>query len=230
MCEMLLVTAAEPFRLDAVWDLVERMERYGVAGFSWGAAWVTSAGRLDAHRSTCPFRDDPVATSVGARESTALLVHLRRPSKLSTIGPADTQPFVDPDGRFAFAHNGNFERYLPLRRELVERGRIRGRADSEVGQRVLEDVWAVASPRDALEGLHEALGGRANLMTLGPDGRAAAYAGNEENPLFRFRLGSLRVVSTALYSIDRSLFQLAAPGARDRSVVRVGTTITVGGA
>ena len=227
---MLLVTAEEPFRLDAVWELVEGMERYGLAGFSWGAAWVTSAGRLDAHRSVCPFRDDPIRGSIGARESTALLVHLRRPSKLSTIGPADTQPFVDPRGRFAFGHNGDFERYAPLRRELLERGRIHGRADSEVGQRVLEDVWEVTGPAGALEGLHEALGGRANLMTLDPSGRGTAYAGNVENPLFRFRLGDRRVVSTALYSIDRSLFRLVARGARERDVVRVGTTVTLGGA
>ncbi len=37
MCEQFVARAAEPFPLDALWPLAERMERYGIAGFGWGA-------------------------------------------------------------------------------------------------------------------------------------------------------------------------------------------------
>jgi hypothetical protein len=36
MCEQLVARSAEPFRLDALWPLVERLERYGLAGFRLG--------------------------------------------------------------------------------------------------------------------------------------------------------------------------------------------------
>ena len=45
--------------------------------------------------------------------------------------------------------------------------------------------------------------------------------------MFSFRLGRIGVVSTALYSIDRSLFQLVAPDATDRRLVRPGIAITL---
>ncbi|HEY8167807.1 MAG TPA: hypothetical protein VIF84_03765, partial [Candidatus Limnocylindrales bacterium] len=54
------------------------------------------------------------------------------------------------------------------------------------------------------------------------------YAGNTENPVFTFRLGSIGVASTGLYSLDRSLFQLVAPGARQRRVVHPGHGVTLG--
>ena len=42
---------------------------------------------------------------VGAVETTSALVHLRRPSRLSTLAKADTQPFDDPAGPYSFSHN-----------------------------------------------------------------------------------------------------------------------------
>ena len=45
--------------------------------------------------------------------------------------------------------------------------------------------------------------------------------------MFSFRLGRMGVVATALYSIDRSLFQLAAPGATERRLVRPGSAVTL---
>jgi len=84
-----------------------------------------------------------------------ILVHLRRPSKLSTIGLADTQPFDDPAGRYAFSHNGDFERHTDLRAGFRADGRIHGRADTEVGARWLDEAaikpWTHRSwifPRD----------------------------------------------------------------------------------
>ena len=99
MCEHYIARAAEPFRLDELWDFTEQLERYGIAGFGWGAAWIDDDGRLQSYRDVRAFRDDPGREAVGRAATTSALVHLRRPSKLSTIGPADTQPFDDPAGR-----------------------------------------------------------------------------------------------------------------------------------
>lgn len=229
MCEQFVARAAEPFRLDELWPVVEAMERYGLAGFGWGATWLAPDGTLARHRDTRAFRDDPARDGVGAHETTSLLVHLRRPSKLSTLQLADTQPFVDPDGRFAFSHNGELARWYGARNAYREQGRIEGRADSEVGQRWLEDSWAAGdatAPR-LLADLHDGFGGVANLALVASDGTCHHYAGNPENPVFTFRLGSVGVASTALYSIDRSLFRFAAPGATNRGVARLGTTVAL---
>jgi glutamine phosphoribosylpyrophosphate amidotransferase len=228
MCEQLVARAAEPFRLDSLWDLVEQLERWGLAGFGWGAAWLTPAGTLEARRTVVAFRDDPGREPVGAIETTSLLVHLRRPSKLSTFQLADTQPFVDPAGRFAFGHNGELADQRAARRRYQEEDRIHGRADSEVGERWLEDRWAaMADTGRLLAGLHDAFGGVANLATLAAGGACHHYAGNPENPVFAYRLGTIGVASTGLYSIDRSLFRFAARGATDRRLVRPGHTIAL---
>ena len=64
---------------------------------------------------------------------------------------------------------------------------------------------------------------------LTPDGSPCHYAGNPQNPVFSFRLGRIGVVSTALYSIDRSLFRLCAPGATERMLMRLHSTIALDG-
>jgi len=228
MCEHFVARAAEPFRLDAMWPFAERLERYGMAGFGWGAAWLTADRRLETYRDIRAFRDDPAAAEVGAVETTSALVHLRRPSKLSTLQLADTQPFLDPGRRFAFSHNGDLRDIREARRRFQEQGRIAGRADTEVGERWLEDAWdGCPTPADALRTLHTAFGGEANLALIASDGAVVQYAGNTENPVFSFRLGSIGIVSTALYSIDRSLFQLAALGATERRLVRPGQAISL---
>jgi glutamine phosphoribosylpyrophosphate amidotransferase len=228
MCEQFVARAAEPFRLDELWPLVERLEHYGVAGFGWGATWLGGDLTLRSHRDTRAFRDDPARDEVGAHETTSVLVHLRRPSKLSTLQLPDTQPFVDPAGRFAFSHNGELEHWHGARDRYREQGRIHGRADSEVGQRWLEDAWTDdASPGALLAELHDGFGGLANLALLGADGSAHHRAGNRENPVFAFRLGRIGVASTALYSIDRSLFRFAATGATHRRLARLHTTVAL---
>ena len=83
----------------------------------------------------------PGASGSGAIETTAALVHLRRPSRLSTLTLPDTQPFDDPAGRYAFSHNGDLRDYRSLRATFRAQGRIHGRADTEVGARWLEDAW-----------------------------------------------------------------------------------------
>jgi len=228
MCEQFVVNAEEPFRLGDLWALAEGLERYGIAGFGWGVAWVDREGRIGSHRDVRAFRDDPSRSELGAVKTRAALMHLRRPSKLLTVTTADTQPFEDPKGRFAFGHNGDFRTYRPWRERYLAAGRIAGRADSEVAQRWLEDRWPGAKfgdgNGDVLAELHRTFGGEANLALLTPDGVVRHYAGNTENPLFTFRLDRLKVVSTGLYSIDRSLFRFVAPTAKERHVVPAGFT------
>jgi hypothetical protein len=228
MCEQFVARAAEPFRLDELWPYAERLERFGIAGFGWGASWVDAAGGLRTYRHTTAFRDDPDRDRIGAVETTATLVHLRRPSRLSTLTMPDAQPFDDPAGRFAFSHNGDLRDYKPARTRYRRQGRIHGRADSEVGQRWLEDAWSDREPvAHLLAALHDGFGGEANLAVLARDGSPHHYAGNSENPVFTFRLGRIGLASTALYSVDRSLFRYAARGATERALARLHTTIAL---
>lgn len=227
MCEQFVARAAEPFRLDELWPFAERLERYGLAGFGWGATWLRGGGGLVTHRHTTAFRDDPTRVRIGSIETTSVLVHLRRPSRLSTLDLRDTQPFDDPAGRFAFSHNGDLRDYRTARERYRQQGRIFGRADSEVGERWLEDAWDAGSAPRELAALHDEFGGQANLAVLGRDGVPHHYAGNSENPVFTFRLGRIGVASTGLYSIDRSLFAYAAQGATNRRLARLHTAVTL---
>jgi glutamine phosphoribosylpyrophosphate amidotransferase len=228
MCEHYVARASEPFRLDELWSFTDRLERYGIAGFGWGAAWLTGDESLASYRDLRSFRDDPGREALGATETTAALIHLRRPSKLSTLGIADTQPFDDPAGRFSFSHNGDLRDIRTWRARYRTEGRIHGRADTEVGARWLEDAWPTSDdPRRLLTTLHETFGGQANLSVLAADGSASAYAGNTENPVFTFRLGRIGVACTGIYSLDRSIFRYVAPGAEERRLVRVGVAVTL---
>jgi glutamine phosphoribosylpyrophosphate amidotransferase len=228
MCEHYVARSAEPFRLDELWPFTERLERFGIAGFGWGAAWLDGDGRLGSYRDLRAFRDDPGRDRVGATETTAALVHLRRPSRLSTLTLPDTQPFDDPAGRYAFSHNGDLRDFRRLRTTYRAQGRIHGRADTEVGARWLEDAWRDAVPVPGLlAALHERFGGQANLAVLAADGTPHHYAGNGENPVFTFRLGRIGLASTGIYSLDRSLFRFVAAGATDRQLIRVGATVTL---
>jgi glutamine phosphoribosylpyrophosphate amidotransferase len=228
MCEHFIARAAEPFRLDELWPFAERLERFGIAGFGWGAAWIGPDGRLAWHRDVRAFRDDPARGRVGETESTAALVHLRRPSRLSTLTQADTQPFDDPAGRFAFSHNGDLRDFKRLREAFRRQGRIHGRADTEVGARWLEDAWQPSEPvAHLLASLHDRFGGQANLAVLSADGTPHHYAGNGENPVFSFRLGRIGIASTGIYSLDRSLFRFVAPTATDRRLIRIRSTVAL---
>lgn len=228
MCEHYVVRSAEPFRLAELWPFTEKLEHFGLAGFGWGAAWTTADGRLASYRDVRAFADDPGRERVGAVETTSALVHLRRPSRLSTLALPDTQPFDDPAGRYAFSHNGDLRDYKTLRATYREQGRIHGRADTEVGARWLEDAWRPNEPVGHLLGaLHDRFGGQANLAVIAADGTPSHYAGNGENPVFSFRLGRIGVVSTGIYSLDRSLFRFVATSATERRFVPLRTTVSL---
>jgi glutamine phosphoribosylpyrophosphate amidotransferase len=229
MCEHFIARAADPFRLDELWPFTEKLERFGLAGYGWGAAWLGGDGRLASYRDIRAFRDDPGRETVGATETPSALIHLRRPSRLSTWTLSDTQPFDDPAGRFAFSHNGDLRDYKRLRATYLAAGRIHGRADTEVGERWLEDEWQPDEPPGRrLAALHDRFGGQANLALLTAGGTPHHYAGNDENPVFAFRLGRIGIASTGIYSLDRSLFRFVAPGATDRTMVRLRTGVTLG--
>ena len=220
MCEQYVATSATPFRLDVLWPFTERLERFGIAGFGWGATWLAPDGTLPSHRNLETFRDDPRRAELGAIKTRAALVHLRRPSKFSTIGFPDTQPFDDPAGRYAFSHNGDLEHHEAFRATYRAEGRLKGKADTEVGARWLEDHWSEAgSVPGALTELHDIFGGHANLAVLTNTGEAYHYAGNRENPVFTFRIGEIRLACTGMYSLDRSVFKYVAPEATDRKLV-----------
>lgn len=229
MCEHYIARSASPFRLDELWEFTERLEKFGLAGYGWGAAWTDETGSLQSYRDVRAFRDDPGRVTVGRTETTSALVHLRRPSRLSTLGLADTQPFDDPDGRYSFSHNGDLLNYRSFRARYRSEGRLHGRADTEVGARWLEDEWHDGEPvPHLLAALHDTFGGQANLAVLTADGSAHHYAGNRENPVFAFRLGSIGIAGTGLYSLDRSVFKYAAHGATERRLVKIRTTISLG--
>jgi glutamine phosphoribosylpyrophosphate amidotransferase len=227
MCEHFVARSAEPFRLNELWPFTERLEQFGLAGWGWGAAWTTGDGGLCSYRDIRAFRDDPGREDVGRAETTSLLLHLRRPSKLSTLGIPDTQPFDDPAGRFSFSHNGDLRDTREWRRRYRDEGRIHGRADTEVGARWLEDHWNGKPPASILGELHDIFHGQANLATITANGDVTAYAGNTENPMFTFRLGRIGIASTGIYSLDRSIFRFVAPTATERRMVRVGGAVTL---
>ena len=228
MCEHFIARAAEPFRLDDLWQFAQKLEQFGLAGFGWGAAWIEDDGRLGSYRDVRAFRDDPGREGIGRTETTSALVHLRRPSRLSTLTLPDTQPFDDPAGRFAFSHNGDLRDYKGLRATYRAEGRIHGRADTEVGARWLEDAWRPEGPAaHVLAALHDRFGGQANLAVLTRDGDVHHYAGNGENPVFSFALGRIGIVSTGIYSLDRSLFRFVAPGGTQRRLVPLHTTVSL---
>jgi glutamine phosphoribosylpyrophosphate amidotransferase len=228
MCEQYVAIAPAPFRLDALWPFTERLERYGLAGFGWGATWLATDGTLQSHRDIGTFRDDPRRSEIGPIETRALLMHLRRPSKFSTIGLPDTQPFDDPGGRYAFSHNGDLEHHRVYRSRYREAGRLLGKADTEVGARWLEDHWSEAdSVPNALTKLHDTFGGHANLAVLTRDGGAHHYAGNDENPVFAFHIGEIRLACTGMYSLDRSVFKYVVPEATNRRLVPFEQTATL---
>ena len=220
MCEQYVAIASEPFTVGDLWPFTERLERFGVSGFGWGMTWLGADAELHSHRDIGSFREDSRRDELRAIRTRALLMHLRRPSKFSTIGIPDTQPFDDPAGRYAYSHNGDLEHHESFRKAFREAGRLQGKADTEVSARWLEDHWAeAASAHDALTRLHDVFGGHANLAILTREGEAHHYAGNRENPVFRFDIGCVHLACTGMYSLDRSVFKYVVPEATNRRLV-----------
>jgi Glutamine amidotransferases class-II len=224
MCELLAISAERPVKLGFLLAWAGELERLGIAGFGWGVTWTGEDGDVRCHRNPTSLAGD-VEGMLALRDTRALsaLVHLRRPSRLSTVQEADTQPFLDESGRFAFVHNGGFERDGELRERFA--GMLRGRADSEVGFRLFQSLFEEEGPGQALVRVHRTLEGTANLGVLLRGGQMLLYAGHPNNAMWRFRLDGLRAACTGLHSDDESVFDLIFPEASDRELLQeeVGT-------
>ncbi len=240
MCEMLAVQASAPgttFALAEILPLAAQLERLGIAGFGWGVAWrAPSADRLRHTVQPGALREylADAQASLGSERADAAIFHLRRPNQLSTVGLADTQPFYSERFDCAFAHNGDFALHETLRARYMEQGLLQGKADSEIGFRLFEEELAratgAAPEEEALRQVHAALKGRANLLALMADGRIAAYANYDDNWMFTCRLGSWKVIITALYSWDQSVFTLILPDAQNIHQMQPEETLTLPGA
>ena len=162
--------------------------------------------KLASYRDIRAFRDDPGRETVGATETTSALVHLRRPSRLSTLGTGRHAAVRRPGRPVRVQPQRRPARLSAPRATYQAAGRIHGRADTEVGARWLEDAWHDGEPVDHLLGtLHDTFGGHANLAVLAADGRAWHYSGNDENRVFTFRLGeSSSPRPASIRSIGRS--------------------------
>src|SRR2546430_9494138 len=112
VCEVLAVAWEEPRPFDRVLPWASELERLGVAGFGWGVAWVEDDGTVHGYRRPTSLRDDADGRDrLAGVTSSRFLVHLRRPSRLSTVQMADTQPFLARAGRSASCHNGILHRH-----------------------------------------------------------------------------------------------------------------------
>jgi predicted glutamine amidotransferase len=222
MCEILAVAWPRPRPFADIAGWARAMEHYGSARFGWGVAWLDEAdagARVRVHLSTGALADDQaVAGDLGQVRSSRFLVHLRRPTMLSTIQIADTQPFLSEEDDLAFCHNGLFKERETLR--PLYAGRLKGSSDSHIGFCIVQDSLAAgASMCDAFAAAHAKLAGNANLATLDARGTIALYSKHETNRFWTLRIGDASVAATGLHSADESLFALIFPQAAGRSVV-----------
>jgi predicted glutamine amidotransferase len=225
MCEILAVASPSPVAFPDVFGWAKAMEDYGMAGFGWGVAWMGS-GKVESYLDLTRIRGERRLDDQLERvESTRYLIHLRRPSRLSTISLADTQPFVAPGGALAFCHNGTFVKESDLRADYASR--LRGSADSELGfvlmQEALDSGFA---PEESLNLVQERLAGTNNVACLSSAGDVAVGGWHPANAVWEFRYGTMRIAATGLHSADNSLFDLVFPDATDRRIVEGTRRIT----
>ena len=191
----------------------------GSAGAPRGSA--ATAGSAS-YRDIRAFRDDPGREAVGATETTSALVHLRRPSRLSTLTLPDTQPFDDPAGRFAFSHNGDLRDYKALRATYRAAGphprprRHRGRASAGSRTRGSRTSRRGPAARGAPRPVRRAGQPRASWP---PTGRRTTTPATTRTRSSRSASAGSASCRPGIYSLDRSLFRFVAPG-RHRAPAR----------
>ena len=224
VCEILAVRWPTSRRFGAIAERAQTMEYYGSSKFGWGVAWLED-GAVRQHRFAGRMEDDEAVPGwLESVASTKFVIHFRRPTLLSTIQLANTQPFLTDDADLAFCHNGLFaehESYRPL-----YAGRLAGVADSEIGFCMLQDITRSGVPAtEALAMVHAKLGGQANLATLEGDGTLTLFSSHERNRFWTFRDGDACLAATELHSPDGSLFNLIFPDATDRAIVTDGAEL-----
>jgi predicted glutamine amidotransferase len=226
VCEMIAVRWPSPRPFDAVTDWLLQIERYGSCRLGWGAAW-RHEGRVAGYCSIESFTSDREGRAqlrhVVASE---FMVHLRRPTLLSTMQLADGQPFLDVGQNFAFCHNGNFLNEPQYRDQY--RSQLRGGADSEVGFCMLKELLTAATTAaDVLATVHSKLGGNTNLGYLAADGSLLMLSEHVYNQMWEFQLGDARIASTQLHSRDESIFNLVFSGATQRRQLPAGEPVAI---
>lgn len=226
MCELLVAAFRTPRPFSALADVVAGLERYGLGGYGWGVAWLGDDRAVHAVKGLGRYRDEGFRDDrLLAQASSRFLVHLRRPSRLSTVQMADTQPFL-AGGEHAWCHNGFLERAEELRPGYADR--LHGQADSEVGWQFFTHRLAAGdSAPAALAAVGEVFGGKVNLGYLSASGELAVYSLNPTNKMWRFRFGDGELVTTELHSDDTSLFDLVVPEAAGAELIPQGTALTV---
>jgi hypothetical protein len=229
VCELLVAAFETPRPFRVLAPVAAGLEELGVAGFGWGVAWLDGpAGAVRGLKGLGRFRDEGRSkSSLLDTTSRRFVVHLRRPSQLSTVQMADTQPFLDGE-KSAWCHNGFLERAEELRPQFA--GRLLGRADSEVGWQYFRDRLAEGQkPLGALRAVDDAFGGKVNLAYLGADGELSIYSRNDTNRFWRFSLDGGEMAATDLHSSDSSVFDFVMPRATDRELLGPGTALTLAG-
>lgn len=211
MCEMLLVRSERPFQLREVFSTAEALERYGIAGFGWGVAWLEN-GIIRCFKSPGRLTYEPMLVwGLAEHETNACLFHLRRPSLLCTISEVNTQPYVDGDS-IAFGHNGFFERHTEFRAKF--QSEVFGESDSEIGFHMYcRQVHNGFDPCTAMQATINALIGEgdANVIALHSDGTVIASGRNRMNRLFWFRGERFEGLVTELHSKDNTIFERVLP-------------------
>ncbi|MHB1954628.1 MAG: class II glutamine amidotransferase [Sulfobacillus sp.] len=224
MCEMLALTSNQPLDMKQTLTWARLLEELGVASYGWGMAWVDDSG-LHRYRSVLGLKYDQQAWDVLGQVAThRAFIHLRRPSLMSSQSHLNAQPYCDPEGTFAFAHNGFLSRHREYRPDFSDQ--LKGTSDSEVGYLYWLQQLSLGQPfAKSLVATHEALKGHANFMALSAQGQLAVYAGNHENPCYSFRIGSINLSTTGLHSLDDYLFDALFPQATNIKEISYGTAI-----
>jgi hypothetical protein len=227
MCEILAACFEEERSLEELAPLIVGLELYGIAKFGWGVAWRSDDGAILGARGLGRFEDEALSDErLMAQRSNRFLVHLRRPSQLSTIHLPDTQPFFDGETS-AFCHNGYLDRADDLRTGFD--GRLEGRADSEVGwQFFLDELARGVAPLVAMAAVDATFGGKVNLGYLAANGELDIYSQNTMNRMWRFLWGGGVLAATDMHSDDGSLFDLVVGDVTERECLAPGTALQIG--
>ncbi|WDL97618.1 class II glutamine amidotransferase [Alicyclobacillus sp. ALC3] len=205
MCEMLALQSAKPFELGTAFQLGLTIEKFGIARFGWGVSWVQD-GVLQNYRSELGLGEDVQGRQRLAGESaTSCLIHLRRPSFLSTIAVENSQPYL-AEGEFAFGHNGYLADHVRWREVFAQV--VQGQSDSEMGFHLYKQRLVTEAPADAINStLRDTIGrGEANVIVLNRDESLVAAGSNERNPMYWFAGADFTGIVTGLHSLDQYLF------------------------
>ena len=229
MCEHYVARAAEPFRLDELWPFTERSSGSGSPASAGARPGSATTAACTAIATSAPSATTPTAATASARsETTSALVHLRRPSKLSTLTLA-RHPAVRRSGRPLRVQPQRRPARVPRAARPIPRAGPHPRPGRHGGRRALARGRVArrrAVPPTCLRALHDRFGGQANLAVLTADGTPHHYAGNTENPVFTFRLGRIGIVVDR-HLLARSLaLPVRRPG-RDRPPPRPRRAATV---